>query len=51
MSVCVYSFMCSPVCRQRPCDELIPRPRQRAYCVKDQETEKPGMVEQRAVKP
>jgi hypothetical protein len=28
------------VCRQRPCDGLIPRTRNPTVCVKDQETQK-----------
>jgi hypothetical protein len=33
MNVCVCLF-CYPVCRQRPCDSLIPRPRSPTVCVK-----------------
>jgi hypothetical protein len=35
---CLCAFilcLCCPVCRQRPCNGLIPRPRNPAHCVKD----------------
>jgi hypothetical protein len=35
MSVCVsFVFVCFPVCRQRPCDGFITRPRSATGCVK-----------------
>jgi hypothetical protein len=34
--------LCCSVCRQRPCDGLIPRPRRPTDYVQDQETEKKG---------
>jgi hypothetical protein len=34
MSVCVYSVLCCPVCRWRPCNGLIARPRSPTVCVK-----------------
>jgi hypothetical protein len=39
------------VYRYRPCDGLIPHPRNPADCVKDQETEKAAKAQQRAVEP
>jgi hypothetical protein len=32
--LCVYSVLCCPVCRWRPCDALITRPRRPTVCVK-----------------
>jgi hypothetical protein len=40
---CVYVFilcLCCPVFRQRPCDELVTRPRSPTVCKSDHETEK-----------
>jgi hypothetical protein len=34
MCVRVYLFLCCPVFRSRPCDELIPRPRSNIACEK-----------------
>jgi hypothetical protein len=52
MDVCVRLFcLCCPVCRWRPWDRLITRPRSLTYGVKDQETETAAKAEQRAVEP
>jgi hypothetical protein len=51
MSVCAFILrLCCPVCRYRPCDKLIPRPRS-TDCVKDHETEKAAKAQQKAVEP
>jgi hypothetical protein len=45
---CLCAFilcLCCPVCRQPPCDGLIPRPRSPTDCVKDQKTEKAVKVQ------
>jgi hypothetical protein len=39
MSVAFILFVLSCVCRERPCDGLISRPRRPTDCVRDQETE------------
>jgi hypothetical protein len=44
MFVCVYSGFV-------PCDGLIPHPRSPTDCVKDQETEKAAMAQQRTAEP
>jgi hypothetical protein len=54
MSVCAFILcLCCPVCRQRPCDGLIPRARSPAVFVgkKNYETEEEARVQQRAVEP
>jgi hypothetical protein len=53
MDVCVRLFcLCCPVCRYRPCDELIP-PSKESYrlCKNDYETEEEARAQQRAVQP
>jgi hypothetical protein len=49
MSVCaIIPCLCCPVCRQRHCDGLIPRPRNLTDCKKDYETEQEDRSQQRA---
>jgi hypothetical protein len=43
--------LCGSVCRMRPCDGLIPRPRSPTNSVKGEETEKVAKAQQRAVEP
>jgi hypothetical protein len=52
ISMCEFILcLCSPVCRQRPCDRLITRPRSLyTLCKNDYETEE-AMAQQRAVEP
>jgi hypothetical protein len=43
---CVHAFilcLCCPVFRQRPCDELISRPRNLTVCKNDHETDKTAL--------
>jgi hypothetical protein len=51
---CLCAFIlclrCS-VCRYRPCEGLIPRPRGSTGCVKNEETEKSAKAQPRAVEP
>jgi hypothetical protein len=53
MSVCAFILcLCWPVCRYRPCDGLITRPRSPTVCVKkDYGTEKEARAQQRAAEP
>jgi hypothetical protein len=51
MSVLRAFIMClCCVCRSRPCNGLIARPRSSTDCVQDQETEKVAKAQQRTVK-
>jgi hypothetical protein len=43
--------LCCSVCRQRPCDGLIPRSKSPNDCVEDRETVKAAKAQQRAVEP